>query len=504
MDPSNQDFDLQMLVDRLLAFRQNPERWQRALRDQQGPVDNAGMIIRLALGRSPANAHTTPAANSNEVKHSASEYIARVFADESADHYRVLGVATDANADQIKEHFRLLMSLVHPDKAIDGFTWPATVATSVTRAYEVLINPYQRGLYDAQLAAQTQAKPTANQLGEKSKPTLRGRPGGGVRGPAAAASPGGMLQRWARRTAACLAGLVALGIVWFGIKYMIDPYSEGFLVGTKSSVDTPFDQAREPPPPPVMRLATTVSSPNADGERPAVREESRSLEVAPPSAIVGTPASAIPRVAESTASARANRGADESRATGTAIFTPTTQPVTEVLPAVKTPERAPTTVPSQSTQRVASAPATVEPATVTALEAPTATVSASVPDPVMISTAEADTITQLFLHSYDTGNLPAMARLFDGKEVGRQSFAWQRDDYARTFESSSQRRILVTSLQRQPEIFGFRARIEGELMMQLKSDATPNSRNIFIELDIIKRDGKAMIARVRHGLLNRP
>jgi DnaJ domain len=504
MAPSNHDLELQLLVDRLLEFRQNSAHWRYALRGQRGPVDGAGMIIRIALGRAPADARTDPLASSKQVREGACTFIAKVFADEAADHYRVLGVPTNAEADVIKEHFRLLMSLVHPDKASGDFAWPAEVATTVTRAYEVLINPYQRGLYDAQLNAVAQPKPPASPFSNAASGSHRGRPSPAKPTAWGDDAAGGTVRKWAMRSAFGTAAVLAIGIVWYGISYMIDPYSEGFLVGTKAQEQPTTPKTEEAAP--TMRLATSVSSPDSQGQRPTVKEESKPLEVAPPNVLVGVAAPAeLPtaRAADVMAMQRREPLPSEGKVASTAsVSAPAQLPAAQSWREVKAVERPATPNPPVG-RPVALAPPAVAAAPISADSSGTGSASTAVPDPVTVSLAEADTITQLFLHSYDTGNLPAMTRLFDSKEVGRQSFAWQRDDYARTFESSSQRRILVTSLNRQAETFGYRARIEGDLTLHLHSDPTPSSRNIYIELDIVKRDGKAMIARVRHGLLNR-
>jgi len=64
----------------------------------------------------------------------------------SVDHYQVLGVARDANADQIKKAYRKLAREMHPDVnkddgAEEGFK-------QVTHAYDVLSDPEQRAQYD--------------------------------------------------------------------------------------------------------------------------------------------------------------------------------------------------------------------------------------------------------------------------------------------------------------------------------------------------------------------
>lgn len=64
------------------------------------------------------------------------------------DYYDVLGVAPDADADQIKRAYRQLARRYHPDISGDD---RAMTFREVARAYEVLRNPERRRTYDAVL-----------------------------------------------------------------------------------------------------------------------------------------------------------------------------------------------------------------------------------------------------------------------------------------------------------------------------------------------------------------
>src|SRR5262249_45951925 len=72
----------------------------------------------------------------------------------SADHYTVLGLERDATLPEIKERYRALMRLMHPDFASGSAAgaWPADAASRVNGAYETLSSPECRAAYDAQLA----------------------------------------------------------------------------------------------------------------------------------------------------------------------------------------------------------------------------------------------------------------------------------------------------------------------------------------------------------------
>jgi molecular chaperone DnaJ len=66
------------------------------------------------------------------------------------DYYDVLGVSSDAGADEIKRAYRQLARRYHPDISGDD---RGTAFLEAARAYEVLRDPVRRHAYDGRLAA---------------------------------------------------------------------------------------------------------------------------------------------------------------------------------------------------------------------------------------------------------------------------------------------------------------------------------------------------------------
>ncbi|GAA1964942.1 hypothetical protein GCM10009838_22940 [Catenulispora subtropica] len=75
------------------------------------------------------------------------------------DFYAILGVAADADAEQIKAAFRQLARTLHPDAAATGHESRPERLTQVVTAWRVLNDPAKRAAYDRARTAGTAAGP---------------------------------------------------------------------------------------------------------------------------------------------------------------------------------------------------------------------------------------------------------------------------------------------------------------------------------------------------------
>jgi hypothetical protein len=88
-----------------------------------------------------------------ELRAAARFFIEQLLFRQDADHYRLLGLEQSATEAQIKDHHRLLMRLIHPDREQSGDAWKEAYASRVNRAYNVLRDADARANYDTTLSS---------------------------------------------------------------------------------------------------------------------------------------------------------------------------------------------------------------------------------------------------------------------------------------------------------------------------------------------------------------
>lgn len=136
----------------LLDYHRLPGKHTLALRQPALLFASVRDVLQLAADRSLDDDGPPPAP---PVLHAARFFIRTALLRPDADHYTLLGVTREADTAAIKDHYRALMRLTHPDfaKSLARADWPADAATRINGAYEVLSSPDKRHLYDEQTAA---------------------------------------------------------------------------------------------------------------------------------------------------------------------------------------------------------------------------------------------------------------------------------------------------------------------------------------------------------------
>jgi len=129
----------------LLDYARSPGKYPVAQRQPALLFASIREILHIAIGRD---------ADNKAAQEAACFFIRSALFYAGADHYALLGMAHDADAAALKDRYRLLMRLIHPDFSLaDASSWPADSAVRVNMAHDVLSSPLRRRDYDAALAA---------------------------------------------------------------------------------------------------------------------------------------------------------------------------------------------------------------------------------------------------------------------------------------------------------------------------------------------------------------
>jgi hypothetical protein len=139
--------DSDSIADALLVHARDPvARTQLAV----DPASRFELCVRLALGKPVAfqRDDLRRAAADGALRAAALRFIARTQFAPDADHYTLLGLAPNAAPQAIRDRHRVLMQIVHPDRAPRDVRWPEGLAARVNRAYGTLTDPERRAAYD--------------------------------------------------------------------------------------------------------------------------------------------------------------------------------------------------------------------------------------------------------------------------------------------------------------------------------------------------------------------
>ena len=143
----------QQLHTALLDYARSPGKYHVALRQPPLLFASVREILQLAAGRGP---EPEPAVGDDlkALREAACFFARTALLYPDADHYTLLGLQRNGDIAELKDRYRLLMRLIHPDFAdAASVPWPADAAVRVNLAYEVLSSAVQRREYDSRLAA---------------------------------------------------------------------------------------------------------------------------------------------------------------------------------------------------------------------------------------------------------------------------------------------------------------------------------------------------------------
>jgi DnaJ domain len=221
------------LVPVLLDFAAYPGRYASGRREPAELFQQITTVLQLACDRQVA-ALSLSDADQARAAAAARVFVAQALLRPGADHYAVLGLESDFDAERLREHYRLLMRLTHPDFAASSDRlWPADAATRINMAKDVLSSPVQRAAYDRLQSATANPPASPASAPRTSRPAAPGpsRAAPGVRPAARARYASLHLRRAVQRvlglpgmgffgtrsgtmTLMGLAGLLTAGTVW--------------------------------------------------------------------------------------------------------------------------------------------------------------------------------------------------------------------------------------------------------------------------------------------------
>lgn len=131
------------LLPALLDFERSPGRFPVALREPRPLFEHIGSVMLLAAGRPVPGLPVVPAIGP-ELRRAARFFVRTVMLRPGSDPFTLLGLKVDFEPAQLREHYRLMIRLTHPDFEAAGERWPADAATRINLAHDLLSSPQQR------------------------------------------------------------------------------------------------------------------------------------------------------------------------------------------------------------------------------------------------------------------------------------------------------------------------------------------------------------------------
>ena len=437
------------VASQLLAFLREPARFRPRYIHGEDRLPEGHDVLKIALGRF---AHGWQRDLSQQDRHelvdAARAFVRQVCLWERATHYQLLCLEPGAGREEIKENYRLLMALLHPDRqdAADH-EWPVNCAQRVNEAYAVLSDDRTRSEYGAGLervhaapfngeAAQGFRAPRMPRRGDFLRPFLV------VTGVLSALF---IVQSWwvgdVPRHYTLLEHAMPLqaSARWMGEVLPRFLYSKpAFEFETLD----PLPAARPP------QLATTAAWVPARGVEPAV-------DAARPPALIMGQASA-----ESTS------------------------------PPASKSELAP--APRLRLAQVAAPTAAVAAASPATVVAQAAASNA----PGSPSAEQIEILVARLVSHYEAGNTDALMALFDPDEMGFWKGLRTRSRYSDFFRATKQRQLRMNQLTWNTAPQSARARGEALVIAEYADGRGKREQKVGVELDIAVRNGQALIGRL--------
>ncbi|MDB5883665.1 MAG: hypothetical protein JWP43_3543 [Ramlibacter sp.] len=429
----------------LLDYHRAPGQYPLQLRRPEILFSSLKKVLQLASGRLP-DGQMPP---SLAVQRAAGFFVSTALLHPAADHYTLLGLAPSANAAAIKERYRQMMRLMHPDFASSagGAHWPPDAASRINQAYEVLARDAQRRTYDEQLVRPSAPAPLMGTLSAARLKAAAGR------------APRPDPRRVLRRVAGAFGGLAAAALL---AAFLVRGHDAESLVQRATA-------------PALPKIATALESGLASvTAMPPVAERIALAESVPPAAMpspnLEAPQIVSPRPAEPPATIAPLAAASMSLRTSAAL-------------AERAPDRPPPA--PRAAPVFAQAPA------LSSAPASPPSRREAVPNVTM---AEAHALLSVLLQQLESGSAE---RVLSGLERSArnsptaQALARQYGDLV-----DGARSIKVANVQLHGEPREERLLVKGQVLLEIGESAQMHTGELALEAEFAKRNGAVVMTRL--------
>jgi len=463
----------------LLEYHRTPGKYPLLLRRPEILFSSIKEVLQLASGRLP----DAEAPASLAVQRAAGFFVRTALLYPAADHYALLGLSRNSDTPAIKERYRHMMRLMHPDFATSpaaGGNWPADAAARINLAYEVLASQKLRREYDEKINPGAAPKPR------------RVEPPSIVHAKAAAASPPAPDPRLLLKRMAGVFGILAA--LALGASLMARGPDRESLVQRATpqlaaAAQAPSTDVVGPIIPPAEIAALLESLPSLHGPI-----------ADPPQAQAAQPA-AFPLQLPLAVEAPGLR--PESTAPGTvrtAALAPLPPPRDHII-GVSIDARA--SPPMPKTPPAATLAQTDAPASASAVPAPsndapatTASPAAAVRPPIApaVTMVEAHTLLSALLQQMEAGSGDRLLSALDRtarNASGAQALARQYNSLVDGARSVKVANVLLKADPREDRLL-----VRGQVLLEISDSSAMRSKELSLEAEFAKRNGAVVMTRL--------
>lgn len=510
------------LLDDLRAFAADPSI--AAIPFSFPSHQRGSSLLQLAAGRTPASLESRSPSTLDF--QAAQRFLAYVAFDSKNDYFTLLCVDRNAPDEAIKDNYRRLIALVHPDANPIGF--PADAASRVNLGYAVLSNSEARASYAESL----------DRILTDSAFAIKDHPGeaNGARGSPKAqrSSPPRRLFAWIKRPRfgfglLALATILIVPVVVILANMAKDTGGERLISSREKSEQSERKQAASNAESIAVSSTRSTNAPEPSNIA-AVTESSVPLQPPKSSSRSDYPIRAVSIPVDATERTQAPRSAPEKGAlaisnggyslaatTEFATNPPSmrlslapvpsrsldpTEPASTVSdtrpPRVTAPQTAPPALVDAGQRNSNNAPATT-PGTVTAQPSAVAqNQSAAVPRAMDARGRDSEDALLRFGSAYEQGSIESVRALFASAMPGRSQMI---ANYQRVFFNTRQRSIRF--LQLKHTVAGQRVTTVGEAVVNtIGTDNKSSSQRVFLEIEVARDGNDVRIERMSNYALD--